>query len=95
MRRDIEVDENHNPVIRNGDFSVVQSDTQHVADIVFAHPGEYKMAPVLGFAAILQLKKNRNDNQFKRDLNIQLGYDGYQNPDIDLSGGYENLKINI
>jgi len=95
MRTDIEIDENHVPVIRSGDFSPTGSDTQHITDIVLAHPGEYKMSPVLGFAAVLQLKKNRDDNAFKRDLNIHLGYDGYQNPDIDLSGGYENLKINI
>ncbi|ROH98278.1 hypothetical protein EGI16_21615 [Chryseobacterium sp. G0240] len=95
MRNDILINENYDPLIRNGDFVIGESDRQHVIDITFAHPGEYKRAPMLGFAAVLQLKKNRNDNQFKRDLNIQLEYDGYNNPDIDLTGGYENLKINV
>ncbi|MEG0927264.1 hypothetical protein [Chryseobacterium sp.] len=95
MRNDIQVDENYEPIIRNGDFVIGESDRQHVIDITFAHPGEFKAFPTLGFAAVLQLKKNPNKNQFKRDLNIQLEYDGYSNPDIDLSGGYENLKINI
>lgn len=94
MRYDIEVDENYMPVLKNGDFVISQSDSQHVSDITMAHPGEYKTTPMLGFAAILQIKKNINQAQFKRDLNIQLEYDGY-NPNIDLSGGFENLKIDI
>ncbi len=94
-RKDIQVNENHEPIIKNGDFVVGESDQQHVIDITFAHPGEYKAFPMLGFGAVLHLKKNKNDYQFKRDLKIQLEYDGYSNPDIDLSKGYENLKINI
>lgn len=94
-REDIQVNENYEPVIRFGDIVVGESDQQHVIDITFAHPGEYKAFPLLGFAAVLQLKKNPDDYQFKRDLKIQLEYDGYNNPNIDLSGGYENLKIDI
>jgi len=94
MRYDIEVNENYMPVLKNGDFVISESDTQHVGDIVMSHPGEYKNTPMLGFAAILYVKKNINHSQFKRDLKIQLEYDGYS-PDIDLSGGFENLKINI
>lgn len=95
MRNDLKVGEDYELEISNGDFVISESDRQHITDITFAHPGEFKAFPMLGFAAVLQLKKNPNKNQFKRDLNIQLEYDGYNNPDIDLSGGYENLKINI
>lgn len=95
MRRDIQLNENHELIIRNGDFVVGDSDQQHVIDITLAHPGDYKAFPLIGFGAILQLKKNIDNYQFKRNLSIQLEYDGYKNPDIDLSGGYENLKINI
>jgi len=95
MNNDILLNDNYEPIIRNGDFVIGESDRQHVTDITIAHPGEYKSSPMLGFAAILQIKKNANNNQFKRDLKIQLEYDGYSNPDIDLSEGYENLKINI
>lgn len=95
MRKDIKVDDSHEAAIEGGDFVISESDRQHVIDITFAHPGEYKAYPLIGFGAILQIKKNPDPNQFKRDLKIQLEYDGYNNPDIDLSGGYENLKINI
>lgn len=95
MRYDLTVDENYELKIDNGDFVIGESDRQHVIDITFAHPGEYKAYPDIGFAAILQLKKNPNINQFKRSLNIQLEADGYLNPDIDLSRGFENLTINV
>ncbi|MDV2458051.1 oxidase [Elizabethkingia anophelis] len=95
MREDISLNEDGSLVIRNGDFVIGPSDTQHIKDIVLTHPGEFKEFPMLGFGAELQLKKNPNDLAFKRDLKIQLEYDGYPDPDIDLSGGYENLKINI
>ncbi|OPB87804.1 hypothetical protein [Elizabethkingia occulta] len=95
MRKDIKLDESGELVIINGDFVIDESDQQHVKDIVIACPGEFKQYPLLGFGAVLQLKKNQNDLAFKRDLKIQLEYDGYPDPDIDLSRGYENLKINI
>ncbi|MGG7468675.1 hypothetical protein [Chryseobacterium arthrosphaerae] len=95
MRKDILVNENHETMIRNGDFVIGDSDRQHVIDITFAHPGEYKNYPLIGFGAILQIKKNIDNNLFKRNLSIQLEYDDYHNPEIDLTGGYENLKINI
>jgi hypothetical protein len=95
MRKDIQVDENNDLITKSGDFVVGESDRQHIIDITIAHPGEFKSYPMLGFAAILHIKKNSNEMRFKRDLKIQLEYDGYNNPNIDLSDGYENLKINI
>lgn len=82
-------------VIKNGDFFVAWSDMQHVEDIVISTAGDFKSTPMIGFGAVLQLKKNPSESAFKRDLKIQLEYDGYTNPEIDLSGGYEKLKINI
>lgn len=95
MRQDIQVDEAGELIIKNGDFVIDESDRQHVEHIVIASPGEYKKNPTLGFGAINKIKANADDLRFKRDLKIQLGFDGYTDPKIDLSGGYENLKIEI
>ncbi|MDE5525701.1 hypothetical protein [Elizabethkingia meningoseptica] len=94
-RQDFKIDDSGELMIINGDFVIGDSDMQHVEHVVIACPGEYKQFPPVGFGAILQIKKNSNELAFKRDLKIQLEYDGYPDPDIDLSGGYENLKINI
>lgn len=95
MRQDILLDDENELIIRNGDFTVGEADRQHVEHIIITHPGEYKNTPLLGFAAVTKLKSTINDMQFKRDLKIQLNYDGYQNPRIDTSSGFEALKIEI
>lgn len=94
MRKDI-IHNDGELIIKNGDFLISESDTQHVEDIVISLAGDFKSTPMIGFGAIMQLKKNSSDSAFKRDLKIQLEYDGYKNPEIDLSGGYKNLKINV
>ncbi|MBW7838456.1 MAG: hypothetical protein H3C36_02205 [Chitinophagaceae bacterium] len=94
MRQDI-IHNDGELLIKNGDFVIDESDRQHVEDIIEAVQGEFKGYPYAGFGAVLQLKKNTNDSQFKRDLKIQLEYDGYKSAKIDLSEGYERIKIEI
>lgn len=79
----------------NGDIVIGQSDQQHVEDIFIAHQGEYKEFPLIGFGAIDYIKSNVVDSEFKRDLKLQLEYDGYNSVTIDISNGIENLKIEI
>lgn len=95
MRQDIQVDESGELIIKNGDFVIDESDRQHVEHITIAHPGEYKQHPMIGFGAILKVKSNVNKIQFKRDLKIQLAYDGYTDPTIDLDSGFDQIKIDI
>ena len=96
MRQDILLDSNNDLQLYNGDFVIDNSDQQHVEHIVHAQKGEYKNSPITGFGVVNYLKKtNRVKSDFKRDLKIQLENDNYQNPKIDLSDGFENLKIEI
>ncbi|MDT8346653.1 MAG: thymidylate synthase, partial [Flavobacteriaceae bacterium] len=87
MRADILINDDDIAFI-NGDFSVGESDAQHVEHIVIAYPGEFKKWPQLGFSAISYIKRNIRPEEFKRDLKLQLEFDGYLNPDIDLSNGF-------
>lgn len=96
MRQDILLDNNNDLQLYNGDFVTDNSDQQHVEHIVHAQKGEYKNYPITGFGVVNYLKKtNRVKSDFKRDLKIQLENDNYQNPKIDLSDGFENLKIEV
>lgn len=96
MRRDILLDENNEVLIADGDFVTGQSDQQHVKHIVMAFKGEYKAHPLVGFGALSYLKRDdKIESEFRRDLKIQLDNDGYNDPDIDLSEGFQKLKINI
>ncbi|CAI9429696.1 DUF4313 domain-containing protein [Candidatus Ornithobacterium hominis] len=94
-RRDIQVDALGELIFRNGDFLIEESDMQHVEHIVIAQPGEYKQHPTLGFGVQNYLKTNTKPVRFKRDLRIQLNYDGYQSPNIDFEPDYKNLKIEV
>lgn len=95
MRQDILHDDNGDLLFENGDFKIGASDQQHVGDIFIMNPGENKEFPVLGFGAIRYIKKTIIESEFKRDLKLQLEYDGYINADIDTSNGIENIKIEV
>jgi hypothetical protein len=95
MRQDILRDDDGDLLIKNGDFSIGESDQQHIKDILDAQQGEFKEFPLAGFGAINYIKKTITADEFKRDLKIQLNYDGYTNATIDTSKGIENLNIEI
>ncbi|CAA0144715.1 conserved hypothetical protein [Tenacibaculum maritimum] len=92
---DLLLDENGDLAIENGDFVVGKSDQQNVEAVVLSQKGEYKEFPLVGFGAINYLKSNVSKVEFKRDLKIQLEYNGFTNPKIDLTNGFENLKIEV
>jgi hypothetical protein len=95
MRQDILRGDDGDLLIKNGDFSIGESDQQHIMDILDAQQGEFKEFPLVGFGAINYIKKTITADEFKRDLKIQLNYDGYINATIDTSKGIENLNIEI
>lgn len=94
-RKDILVDDNNDLLIENGDFVVGDSDIQHIDHIITAQPGEYKETPQIGLGVINYLKSNTTKTKFKRDLRVQLNFDGYDNPNIDLEDGFNNLKVEV
>lgn len=78
----------------DGDLMVGQSDEQHVQDIVLSQKGEWKEHPLCGFGAINYIKSRVTTSEFKRDLKIQLEYDGYNNVDIAFDGkGKLNIEL--
>lgn len=95
MRTDILKDDNGGLAFYDGDFATGQSDQQHVEDILDLQPGEIKEFPLAGFGAINYIKRTITQSEFKRDLKVQLKYDGYDNAVIDTSNGIENLNIEI
>lgn len=95
MRLDLLIDETGDLEIFAGDFAIGPSDQQHVLDIIDVHPGEIKEFPLIGFGAINYIKRVITPEEFKRDLKLQLNYDGYENATINTSKGIENLNIDI
>ena len=80
----------------NGDFEAGPSDQQHIEAIFIAHPGSFKEWPLLGFGANKNLNKRKlSTAEFMRDMKVQLSYDGYEDPEIDLKKGIDKLTIKI
>lgn len=92
---DFILDENGDLAIENGDFVLGEADQQNVELLLFSNKGEFKEFPLVGFGAINYIKSNVSEIEFKRDLKIQLEYISYDNPIIDLSNGFEALKIEV
>lgn len=96
MAKDILLDENGDLLIENGDFVIGDSDLQDVELIFHSQKGEFKEHPLVGFGAENYLKKSNNSiPEFIRDLELQLEFNGFENPEIDLSEGFEKIKINV
>ncbi|MBS7334263.1 MAG: hypothetical protein KIG88_11770 [Weeksellaceae bacterium] len=93
--KDIIRDQEQDVKIERGDFVIDESDQQHIEDIFIAQKGEFKEFPLVGFGAINYIKTQTTDDEFKRDLKIQLEYDNYINSTIDTSEGIQNTKIII
>lgn len=95
MRQDILTDDDGDLVFADGDIVIGASDQQHVLDILDSQPGETKEFPLSGFGAINYIKTRVTEAEFKRDLKLQLNYDGYDNPVIDTTKGIDNINIEI
>lgn len=94
-RKDILLDENNDLAIQGGDIFVGGSDQQHVSHIIHSAAGEFKEKPQLGLGVVGYLKTNTSEAKFKRDLRVQLNFDGYNKAKIDLRNGFKQLKIKI
>ncbi len=95
QRQDILLDKDNDLFVEQGDFVIGHSDMQHIDHIISAQPGEYKNFPLLGFGVSKYLKTITTKTKFIRDLRVQLNYDDYSNPDIDLRNGFEKINIKV
>ncbi|CAB4218254.1 hypothetical protein UFOVP1596_10 [uncultured Caudovirales phage] len=60
-----------------GDFALVDSDKQHIEDIIFSSPGHWKEFPAVG-CSIFKYLNGKNKQDLERIVKIQLQGDGYQ-----------------
>lgn len=70
--------------INAGDFSVQESDEQHVADTINAFPGWWKENPADGVGIFSFINSSGREQEIRRSVILNLENDGYtlQNPVI-------------
>ncbi|WP_102980112.1 hypothetical protein [Chryseobacterium scophthalmum] len=91
MPNDILLDENFNPIITNGDFTIGESTYQHQKMLLFADKGQFKADPLIGIGARRFLETSKQDD-FAREIRQQFLTDGMIVKTLQIN---ENLEINI
>jgi hypothetical protein len=91
MPNDILLDENFNPIITNGDFTIGESTYQHQKMLLFAEKGQFKADPLVGVGSRRFLENSKQDD-FAREIRQQFYADGMTVKKIQIN---ENLEINI
>ena len=87
MSRDIRLENNDLFIDANfGDFSIGESDAQHVQDILNSYAGWWKESPTLGVGLKKYLGKSGGIQDIKRLINIHLKSDGYRTDNIIIKG---------
>ena len=75
--QDIILDQNLEPQITSGDFTVDVSEWQHIEHIMRASPGHYREYPLCG-ASVHEMKNGPINGVVRAGVRRQLIADGYQ-----------------
>ena len=68
---------NNDLLIQDGDFTILESDEQHIIDNIGAFPGWWKQYPNDGVGIVAYQKGNADIQQIQKVLRLQLSSDGY------------------
>lgn len=93
-RTDILLDEKGDIAVEKGDFKTGLADNQHVKDILYACPGDYKQAPLIG-ANIRDVINGRLTGKKKNEIAFNLESDGFAVKNLDQETSLDELVINI
>lgn len=95
MRDDVILNDNNDIIDDGTEWTEGESSEDDVELIFLSNKGDSREFPFAGFGAQRKLKERTDKISFVRELNVELENDGFINPVIDLSNGFENLKIEV
>lgn len=82
IAQDIQLDDDGDLLIRNGDFVIGPSDNQHIQDLINASVGWWKEFPLVGVGIENYQGSSGAQQQLERSIKVQLEGDGYSLPTI-------------
>jgi hypothetical protein len=93
-RKDFGLDKNNDLLFSNGDFVIIESDQQHIADTINSYVGWWKEFPIDGVGIGYYQNSAGGAQQLARKIKIELEKDGYKvdNPVIEFG---TDGKLNI
>jgi hypothetical protein len=77
----------------NGDFVAIESDTQHVKDIILSFPGWWKNSPSIGVGVTNYIGSPNKLQQLNREIRLNLLADNFDVEKLALVT--ENLKPKV
>lgn len=96
VRHDIRQDSDGDLLIRDGDFVIGESDSQHIQDTLVAHPGWWKENPQDGVGIDNYSKATGAEQELARKVKLELEADGYDvsNPQVSFVNGKLTIAPN-
>ncbi len=93
-RQDLREDDNGDIYINpsTGDFSIVESDNQHVSDILQAVSGDYKEFPLLGVNFFRFQNSTGQKQVLEGIIRTQLSADGYRVTKVEIPDSVTSLE---
>jgi hypothetical protein len=93
-RQDLRQDENGDIYINTstGDFSIVESDNQHVSDILQAVSGDYKEFPLIGVNFFRFQNSTGQQQVLEGIIRTQLRADGYSVKKVEIPESVTSLE---
>ena len=91
-RADILVDEDNDLRIVSGDFTVGESQVQHIAHIVEANQGAYKQNPLVG-VGIRRMLNGTITGIERRTVKLQLLADGIEAKSVEFADGKLSIEL--
>lgn len=70
----------------NGDFTISESDMQHIKDIVYSAPNAWKQYPLCGVNIYAYLNSSGTQNLLRKTIFDQLTTDGYGQVSVTFTG---------
>lgn len=92
IARDLELDDNFDLLIKDGDFVVTPSDDHTQEIIIISSKGSFRFAPMVGVDIYTYLNSTGQADSIKRDIQEQLRLDGYRVDTIEFA---DNNQIKI
>lgn len=89
---DLDIDDNFDLLIKDGDFVVSPSDDHTQTIIVISSKGSFRFAPMIGVNIYTYLNSTGQADSIKRDIQQQLTLDGYRVDSINFT---EDNQIQI
>lgn len=82
--QDIQLTDNYDLEIKNGDFVIADSDEQHIELLLLSFQGEWKNSPLSG-CNIRTVKNGKINRMLDRHIRVQLEADGFDLEEMNIS----------